>query len=285
MPWNYASQTVAALHALMPLRTCVYCGTALHAFDRVAHTESWGDSQHWDVQTCMSCGWWKIAEQTHIEEGNLYRAFRSGAVGSLRQLARMESGAAVGEIGSLLVAKQTEESGTSLSTIKTIVADVCRNYSYELAVAAKTADGAIATILSGTKGDYVGLEVRRAHGSITISHIRELLGARVVNDVTEGIFLAITRPPAAIAGKGEAAEELDLAVVLVEGTTFFEALQIEKRNALDDRDVPTLIEKATFTQLADTGTRRTDLYRFWQPYEAQSASDEFPRETERRCEP
>src|SRR3712207_1019555 len=103
--WNYASQTKDALLNVMRSVKCVYCDSDLFRFEPLIDEKPWGDANEWRVRVCQTCGWWKITEINHLDEGNLYRAFRGAAAGNLKTLDLTNLDTPLDEVRNFLLAR------------------------------------------------------------------------------------------------------------------------------------------------------------------------------------
>jgi restriction system protein len=259
--WEYSDQTRDALLTVMRSRGCVYCGDDLHKFQPVEQREPWGDRKEWRVRVCQTCGWWKIAKIDHLEEGNLYRAFRSAAAGSLRTLDVTDIETPVEEVRNFLLARYEARFDVSPYLFERTVASVFEDMGYRVLVTSRSGDDGIDVFLYGSTDEVIGVQVKRYRASIKVSQIRELLGALVVNRLTRGVFVTTSQfqSGAAKSAASQGAKQVGLSIELIDGATFYEALRITRRAQFTLEDVPTLIERANYTHVNLSGTQHLGI--------------------------
>ena len=95
-------------------------------------------------------------------------------------------------------------------------------------------------ILYDSSNKLIGVQVKRNKGEIEASQIRELVGALVLGEYTKGIFVTTSKFHPGAKKTAKKSTRLGIVIDLINGTDFYQALQISQRNVpceIDSKDI------------------------------------------------
>ena len=176
---------------------------------------------------CKVCGWW-LLEKRVICSAKTSQVWELdfATAGALKNLDLTDISIPIEEIRKYISANYQSRFSINPKKFEELVASVFKDIGYDATVTAYSNDGGIDVILSGSKNDQVGVQVKRYKHRIKVEQIRSFIGALVVNGCTSGIFVTTSGfqrgayELAKKSGKGYAAIEL------MDAEKFFEALEI-----------------------------------------------------------
>jgi hypothetical protein len=263
--WQYDGQTKDALLSVMRTSACAYCGNDLWRPQPIVDEKPWGDKEEWRVRVCQNCGWWKITKIDHLEEGVLYRGFRSPAAGSLKTLDLTDITTPMDEVRQFLIAQYQSRFLLAPSLFEEAVASVFRDVGFRAFVTGRSGDGGIDILLHDSADKVIGVQVKRYHDAIEVSQIRELLGALVVRGLTQGLFVTTSRFRSGAVQTLQSASREGFHIELIDGDGFYRALRLTRRPVFEPPDVQFLIGRAAYTPMSDTGTRDYGIGAIYNP--------------------
>lgn len=182
------------------------------------------------LYNCLVCGWWKILEKYWMgADWQMWGVF-FGLNGTLRNLNLHDSSTPMWEIRSYLIRNYDKRYNVNPRLFEELVADVYKDFGYHSICTTYSNDGGIDIILS--KNNYViGVQVKRTKNRVKAEHIRSLLGALVVNNFKNGIFVSTSDFQ-----KGAYSISNRHSIELVNGNRFYEQLkeaQVLVNNSFD----------------------------------------------------
>ena len=210
---------------------CVFCGNRMDAPIDEGSISPGGshDLNYVEIQLlvlcCEVCGWW-TAQREHGTE--LHR-FRAGACGSLRELDLADQAIPIDEIRSYLAARYDARFNVDPSVLEDIVGSVYRDLGYRTRVVGRSGDGGIDVMLDSPDGRLIGVQVKRHRQAIRVEHIRALTGALYLKSLASGMFVTTSRFTAGASSIVQLAHMRGIAIELVDGVRFYEALGIAQQ--------------------------------------------------------
>lgn len=184
------------------------------------------------IRICKRCGWWYIASyRTWPDIGNVDADEMYGVGACITKLDQDNLEPGLSEVRSRL-SKDFKTSKTEIHPrhFEEVVASVLRDMGYRTRVTGYTNDGGIDIILDGPGNKLIGVQVKRWKNKIGVDQIRELLGALVLRQLTDGLVITTSTYMAGAAKLTRKARELGFCIELVNGRQFFEALELLKRS-------------------------------------------------------
>jgi restriction system protein len=216
---------------------CMYCHSPLER-DREDESNSTLDdyinygmsdgfttATHAIIGICPGCGWWKYAVDTQIG-GRPNPSYENVRIGSLMRLDLSSGLLAIADVRDYLVAKYESRFQINPRIMEELVASIYRDHGFESLVTAYSGDGGIDVILRGPHEQTVGVQVKRYRGRISVSQIRELVGALVVNGHTRGVFVTTSEFQSGAHTLAQNAASKGVFIELVDGLQLFEKLRI-----------------------------------------------------------
>jgi len=237
----------------------------LHRFEPVVDKKMWGDREEWRVRACQTCGWWKVTKIFNMEEGSYSSTSRGAAAGSLKNLDLRNVDVPLDEVRSYLLGCYKARFELNPKLFEETVASVFRDLGFSVLVTAGTGDGGIDMLLYDAGQGILGVQVKRYADSINVSQIRELLGALVVNRLTKGIFVTTSKFQSGAARVVSSGITAGYKIELIDGAAFYEALKLSQRDIYTEVDVQSLIKRAIYTHISDSGTSYSGTAAIYSP--------------------
>lgn len=225
--WEYKCQSDEIIETIIRSKKYVFCKTDLETIYRETMRIT---NNIKEINVCPICGWWTIWQsssnlQLHNERQtiNLY-----GANGSLKKMDLNDIETPLCEIEQYLLAKYAHRFDLHPRLFEQVVGDVFKNIGYQTEVTSYSNDGGIDVILY--KGhSRVGVQVKRHKDFIKVGQIRELIGALIEKDMTQGVFVTTSDFQRGVNKLKTTYEKKGYAISLVNGTQFYDALKISSR--------------------------------------------------------
>lgn len=117
-----------------------------------------------------------------------------------------------------------------------LVARVFAEGGYKSRVTAYGSDGGIDVILDGPNDTIISVQVKRYRGKIRVHQIRELVGALVIEGMTQGIFVNTPEFTNAAVKAAANATVKGYPIKLMDSTKLFDALSIAQRAQFKDKE-------------------------------------------------
>lgn len=186
-----------------PLLGCFFCEERMTAFPAFHPGPTCGFFERFDydvVQICPNCGWWVYYQQGHEEtpyeesiarDSMTYASFdytRCIHFGALRVFDKRDVEAPVEEVRRFLLAKYDQRNNIHPRLFEEVVTSVFRDMGFAAELTSYHADGGIDVILRHGD-DEICVQVKRYGNKIGVEEIRAFLGAMVLKDYQEGIFV------------------------------------------------------------------------------------------------
>ncbi|WP_158796441.1 restriction endonuclease [Pedobacter sp. L105] len=138
---------------------------------------------------CMICGWWKISQLYYTDsDWQLWQNFYE-CCGVIKNLDVADLSTPMSVLRSYLVARYEERWSIHPYKFEQLIADVFRDFGYSAVCTAYSRDAGIDVFLIKDK-NIIGVQVKRYRNKIKIEQIRAFLGALLVNNINQGIFIS-----------------------------------------------------------------------------------------------
>lgn len=190
------------------------------------------------IRTCPICGWWTAFREVLRRPRNALVVESFGGVGALKKLDLADVTIPIAAVRSYLSARYEARFAVDPRIFEETVASVFRDCGYSARVTAYSGDDGIDVILDGPGDSVVGVQVKRYRGRIGVAQIRELVGALVVNGLTQGIFVTTSDFQAGSARTVDLAGHAGQRIELYNATRFYDALKIAQRARYKSSDEP-----------------------------------------------
>lgn len=214
---------------------CIYCNTPLErdAEDEekvvIHETVNYGVSDKFTTSAlamigiCPACGWWKYGLSVAVGGKEPYRfEYR---IGSLKKLDVSDMSTPIEEVRSYLVANYEARFNVNPRRFEEVVASVYSDHGFDARATAYSGDGGIDVIL-GNGDSTIGVQVKRYRNKISVSQIRELVGALVVEGHTKGIFVTTSEYQSGAFKTAASSSEKGFPIELIDAHGFLESLKI-----------------------------------------------------------
>ena len=230
---------------------CDFCKTPLRPIDKVYETFTYQFRNLHDfacLYVCPSCGWWSCVSNhgtiggksdeftPTLEQRNDFASEfgLSGlnvgfATSHLRTLDLRDLKNPLTEVKDYLRAKYEKRFDLHPRLFEEIVGSVFTNEGYQVSVTSYSNDGGIDAILHDSDGTAIGVQVKRYKNDISVSQIREFLGALVLNGFTKGVFVTTSRFQKGAYEVVGAMEKKGVLIRLMDNGRFFDALGMTRR--------------------------------------------------------
>jgi HJR/Mrr/RecB family endonuclease len=108
---------------------------------------------------------------------------------------------------------------------------------YKVAVTSYQKDGGIDVFLY--KGESItGIQVKRKSGKVRVSEIRELVGALVLRNCTEGVFVTTSEFTSCSSDEANVSETMGIPIELYNASRLFDALRLSRWKDNQEVDHP-----------------------------------------------
>lgn len=189
------------------------------------------------IKQCSTCGWWNITEETNSLENiddhgdgyeeNIVNIF--GAVGCLRKLDLQNLNQPIETIKNYLIAKYDDRFDINPQKFEEVVASVFKDIGFFSRVTNYRGDDGIDIILSDSSQKTIGVQVKRTKNKIEVHQIREFIGALIINDLTEGIYVTTSNYRSGAQKAKVKYLERGYPIKLVDADQFYSALELTQR--------------------------------------------------------
>lgn len=187
-----------------------------------------------EVGICLICGWWRM---WRVHKGNHYRGYAS--IGSLQRLDSLPIDT-LEEAHCHLLKNWDNRFSIHPKKVEEAVASIFRNMGYKVAVTSYQKDGGIDVFLY-KDGSITGIQVKRKSGKVGGSEIRELVGALVLRNCTEGVFVTTSEFTSVSLSEANVSATMGIPIELYNASRLFDALRISRwknHQEVDHPDAP-----------------------------------------------
>lgn len=243
--WHYENYNQATIKAEEAYQSkCTFCNTLLirdkedEEKIKLYETLNYGLSDNFKtsceavIGICPICGWWKYGVGTYIG-GSMSPSFEM-RVATLKKLDLHDISIPLGDIRSYLAAKYESRFKIHPRIFEEVVASVFRDHGFSTKVTTYSGDGGIDIILDGKNDKTIGVQVKRYKNSISVSQIRELTGALILNGLTKGIFVTTSEFQEGVHPLTDISAKKGYPIELIDATKFFEKLKIAQLSSYEE---------------------------------------------------
>jgi restriction system protein len=267
---------------------CPYCRSPLRE-----HLADWGEPQYaehtWSIDTvwlCPVCGWWHTYRQTQGSvlgndvgpngETGPYGTLFMASAGVLKNLSLRDIEAPIEEVRAFLTARFERRFEVHPSLMERTVASVFSDLGYSALVTGRSGDDGIDIVLSDSRSDLIGVQVKRYRDRIAVEQIRSLAGALILGGYTRGMFVTTSSFQAGASRTVATFADKGLPIELVDAPRFLDSLRVAQLNSYSERAIddlpfnqaPTMCIARCFYACS----RESDVFRFDYPRPAPWAS-------------
>ncbi len=210
-----------------------------------------------NASVCPVCGWWTIRKCSMDSFSEYLSYSKRAATATLKNLDISDQSTPIEDVKSFLTAKYEARKIVDPRLFEETVASVFGQLGYNARVTAKTKDGGIDVILDGPSNTIIGVQVKRSKNFITVSQIRELVGALMLGGIyTEGIFVTTSDYTSYAKDAAKKSTDNILPVKLYDAENFLSALHASQRNKYQSKQE--LLETLQNLNLHDIDKRTFD---------------------------
>lgn len=189
------------------------------------------------VGVCNQCGWWYAYQSTTHEDfqtyGNQYDQYLFGGYGALKSFSSVDHEGSLEEIRTYLLARYETRFHVNAEKMEHVVGSVFSDLGFQVKVTAFSRDGGIDVVLSNAQNE-IAVQVKRTKNTISVSQIREFIGAIVHSTCTRGIFVTTSTFSKEAIALAETKTPRIEPIELIDGSKFLDALEVTKRPLIID---------------------------------------------------
>ncbi|MGJ8535342.1 MAG: restriction endonuclease [Alphaproteobacteria bacterium] len=232
--------------------SCFFCGERMHAFWEFREGPSDGFFHRLNVevlQLCRYCGWWVHLDQDDVQfedvggRGGGYDDWCEGGFdyertvhyGALRVFDKTDDKAPVDEVRRFLLAKFEARNNLHPRLFEETVASVFSDFGYDVELTSYHNDGGVDVILEKA-GKTFCVQVKRYKNKIGVEEIRAFLGALLLAEQPNGIFVTTSDYTMGAKAASNDAAPLGYSVQLVNHEKLFEYLKCTARPSFNSID-------------------------------------------------
>lgn len=220
--------------------TCTYCMEKMdylgYEYDQSGRAGVNLTGKTYHLSVCPICGWWSAWGSKGTKDRHYYRIRKYGSIGILKNLDIRDISTPINEAQSYLAAKYESHFQFDPKLFEDTVANIFKCIGYDVEITAVTKDGGIDVILVGQDDIQIGVQVKRTKRTISVSQIRELVGALILEKYTKGIFVTTSYFSPSAKEAAEKATNLAVPIELYDCKKFFDFLKIERRKRYTSRE-------------------------------------------------
>lgn len=138
---------------------------------------------------CPVCGWWKASQEYTVDSEFQFWQNYYETCGVIRNLDVTDLTIPMTQLRAFLVSRYQHLWNVHPAKFEQLVADVFNDFGYSSVCTAYSCDGGIDVFLQ-KQNEVIGIQVKRYRGKIKIEQIRAFLGAMLVNNLANGIFIS-----------------------------------------------------------------------------------------------
>lgn len=140
-------------------------------------------------QCCPVCGWWCIIQDIQYDTYKMpYMAYQWTA-GALMSQNFPDVSASLSEIRSYLCARYEQRFLISPHKLEEVAASIFRTFKYDIHITNRTHDGGLDLFGFDLQGRPFGVQVKRYQKRIGVDLIREFIGALILHNTLQGVFV------------------------------------------------------------------------------------------------
>lgn len=194
--------------------------------------------------TCEICGWWVLEKRVFLSSKSKQiweSAFAT--CGRLKNLDLDDVTIPIEDVRTYIAAKYKDRFAVHPRTYEEIVSSVFKDLGYESIATAYSNDGGIDVILTDSKNNQIGVQVKRSKNRIKVDQIRAFLGALIINNYTKGVFVTTSTFQKGSKHLASQCSLRDRQIELIDADKFLNALgvaQARKFNQYNDYPFDTL---------------------------------------------
>lgn len=224
---------------------CHYCSHSMTLLTASEWTQFTSIDEFRHLNVCPRCGWWFYIDMEEVSKysedylevdtsGFCFGAYNDYQVrvcdSSLKELDLSDQNQPLEDVRQYLLAKNEARYDVHPRLFEEVVGSVYRNLGYRVLVTSYSNDGGLDLILYDSSGSQVGVQVKRYKNLIKVSHIRELLGALVVSNLTKGVFVTTSDFQRGAHSLRRKVQPTGYTVELVNGRQFLDAMGVGSRS-------------------------------------------------------
>jgi len=215
---------------------CPFCNETLLSTTR--------DMPIWEAQSlsfCQLCGWWRSDVDVMPSDVPNVMYFLDGPFGIYRftcvqNISHLDVQSAESKPIQLIRDHLTRDWGSRQFThprnIEEVVGSIYSSFGATVLVTQYSGDGGIDIIVE-QNGEIFGVQVKRYNRRISLSQIREFIGALVVNRLPKGVFVTTSSFQRGARNLVSEALQADIKIELIDGDALFSELRNAQRCELD----------------------------------------------------
>lgn len=196
------------------------------------------------LHICFGCGWWLAVDRALLPAVR-WQIWELVLVSHtvLAELDLSDIGIPLAEVRNYLTRRYEARKAMHPRLFEKTVAAVFADHGYSAQLTAYTNDGGIDVVL-GTKGERVGVQVKRQAAAVEAEQIRAFLGALVLGGYQRGVYVATSRFRQGARKTAVAAAEKAMPIELVDAEGFCELVGAAQRNSSGDDLYESICQRA-----------------------------------------
>lgn len=215
---------------------CNYCSTKLKLlhnenllpnYTRNSGSYFTHEEHRLKVYFCPACGWWGMFKILNLSGKDCWYIYDYGMVGVLKNFDLQDITTPLEEVKKYLLAKYESRFTCHPKLFEQTVGSVFRNLGFDALVTAFSGDDGIDVILK-KDNKTIGVQVKRTINKIEAEQIRSLVGALVLNNMRNGVFLTTSKYRSGAVTVSHDYTEKGYKIDLLDGDAFYDALKISQ---------------------------------------------------------
>lgn len=236
--WEYRAQTTFAplLRDVFTRSTCPCCVAVqlLAPSDAASQSDGRRYTEHLEVLTCQSCGWWFACRNVYDSscgsnpDSAVHVVDAAGA--ALETYAELLDRATL-----LLLRDEVEQhikgrgSSSAWAAFEDATGAILKSFGYRTRVTNRAKDGGIDAILDHPSAGTVFVQVKHSKNKVNVRVLRELVGTMVLHGSKTGLLVTSSTFTEDTHVLKRAYDPRGLAIELVDGERFLSALKLSTR--------------------------------------------------------
>jgi restriction system protein len=187
------------------------------------------DSQSSEVRVeyCWSCGWWRLIKTISIgAEAHQMWDIVFGCAGILKQMDAVDVNVLMDEIRRFLVRNYENRINVEPKLFENLVASVFKSLNYSVLATGYTHDGGIDMVLINSDNKQIGVQVKNTKNLIEVEQLRSFLGALLLKNIPEGLFITTSSFRSGANKFSEKASQSGIPIKFMNASAFYDALKI-----------------------------------------------------------